>query len=427
MFVYELMDLQWVSSEAIAGLADRRAQTVDLEKPSILLYRDDICRSKCQVAVDAVFANALNHERIARYHVGAVDDFIIDSAYFPDVNESDWLALKCLKWQSAVNLNWLTAMGTDAVLSHAALERAVFSPKKKYSVALLGLGDVGGTLAIGLKLLGGDVIHTLNIWDLNPKQAKRYETELNQMLPNPSIKVNAIEADALFDSDVFVFCASKYVPPVGEKVQDVRMIQLSQNAPLVQMYLNKAREKAYQGLFCIVSDPVDLLCKAAFEANMNDQYGFRLLPEQIRGYGLGVMYARARHYGGAAFEEGRAFGPHGQDLVIADNINAYNDTYSRTLTREVVEANLAVRELGYKPFMAPAISSGAYSIVKTLAGEWHESAVFLGGQYWGCRNRLTAAGTEIEMQKVPAALMTRLETAYERLGHLWEQYSMSDL
>ncbi|MDK2865825.1 MAG: hypothetical protein PWP38_140 [Clostridiales bacterium] len=427
MFIYDFMDLQWVSEEAVELLADKRKQAADLEKPSILLHRSDIRRSKCQTAVDAAFSKSLSHESIARYHEHDHNDFTLENDFFQNVKDADWHVLKHLRWHSAVNLNWLEMMHGKTGLQPANFQRALFSKKKKYSVALLGLGDVGGTLAIGLKLLGGEVIHTLNIWDINPQQAKRYEIELNQMLPNASIKVNAIEADALFDSDVFIFCASKYVPPVGEKVQDVRMVQLSQNAPLVQMYLNKAREKAYQGLFCIVSDPVDLLCKAAFEANITDQYAFHLMPEQIRGYGLGVMYARARYYGGEAFAEGRAFGPHGQDLVIANNVDAYDDAYSLTLTREVVGANLAVRALGFKPFMAPAISSGAYSIVKTLAGDWHESAVFLGGHYWGCRNRLTELGTEIEMQNIPAALLTRLETAYERLGYLWAQYTTSDL
>jgi hypothetical protein len=377
--------------------------------------------------MDACFTVDLAHERIGRYHLNLTDSYQRRESMkvlFKEASAAERHDLEHVQWDSAVNLNWLEMANRN---DSEALNHACFLPKKKYSVAMLGLGDVGGTLAIGLKLLGGDVIHTLNIWDLNSSQAKRYEVELNQMLPSPAMKVNAIEADALFNSDVFIFCASKYVPKVGENVQDVRMAQLSQNAPLVQMYLNKAREKAYKGLFCIVSDPVDLLCKAAFEANMADTTAFKLFPEQIRGYGLGVMFARARYYGGARFEDGRAFGPHGKDLVIANSVEAYDDVYAKALTREVVGANLAVRALGFKPFMAPAISSGAYSIIKTLAGEWHESAVFLGGHYWGCRNRLTSAGTEIEMLDVPSALQMRLEAAYERLGQLWEQYSTSNL
>ena len=38
--------------------------------------------------------------------------------------------------------------------------------KDKYRVQLLALGDVGSTLAIGLRLLGGDVISTLGVCDL---------------------------------------------------------------------------------------------------------------------------------------------------------------------------------------------------------------------------------------------------------------------
>jgi len=38
--------------------------------------------------------------------------------------------------------------------------------KEKYRVHLLALGDVGSTLALGLRLMGGDVIETLGICDL---------------------------------------------------------------------------------------------------------------------------------------------------------------------------------------------------------------------------------------------------------------------
>jgi hypothetical protein len=71
----------------------------------------------------------------------------------------------------------------------------------------------------------------------------------------------------------------------------------------------------------------------------------------------GVMRARANYM---AEREGiygsrlRAFGPHGQGLVIANAPNeGYDDALSRRLTEKTVEANLAIRKLGYKPYIAP--------------------------------------------------------------------------
>lgn len=141
-----------------------------------------------------------------------------------------------------------------------------------------------------------------------------------------------------------------------------------------------AREKNFKGLFCAVPDPVDPLAKTAFlESNKNEagEYDWMgLLPEQIQGFGLGVMNARAAYYAKRDprfkqfLTEGRSFGPHGQDLVIADSIENYNDELSKELTNLTVTANLHMRAIGYKPFVAPAFSSGAISILdveKTVA------------------------------------------------------------
>lgn len=63
-----------------------------------------------------------------------------------------------------------------------------------------------------------------------------------------------------------------------------------------------ARDKDFKGVFAVVSDPVDLLCKAVYDiSNKNDMGAFDydgLLPEQIEGFGLGVMYARAKYFAG---------------------------------------------------------------------------------------------------------------------------------
>lgn len=86
-----------------------------------------------------------------------------------------------------------------------------------------------------------------------------------------------------------------------------------------------------------------------------------LRPEQVQGFGLGVMNARAAYYAkrdgrfSQFLTEGRSFGPHGQDLVIADSIENYNDELSKELTQLTVTANLHMRAIGFKPFIAPGI------------------------------------------------------------------------
>ena len=54
------------------------------------------------------------------------------------------------------------------------------SPKKK-RVNVLAIGDVGSTLLMGLKLLGGDVIDSIGICDLSDQITARWEFELGQI------------------------------------------------------------------------------------------------------------------------------------------------------------------------------------------------------------------------------------------------------
>ncbi|MBQ5659887.1 MAG: lactate dehydrogenase, partial [Lachnospiraceae bacterium] len=146
-----------------------------------------------------------------------------------------------------------------------------------------------------------------------------------------------------------------------------------------------------------------------------------LLPEQIQGFGLGVMNARAAYYAKRDprftqfLTEGRSFGPHGQDLVVADSIENYNDEISKELTQLTVTANLHMRAIGYKPFVAPAFSSGAISILMCLRGQWHCGSVFMGGIYMGVKNRYTANGLETEILPLPDALYDRIVFAEENL------------
>lgn len=295
--------------------------------------------------------------------------------------------------------------------------------EKKKKVNILALGDIGSTLLIGLELLGGDCIESIGIFDRSEDKIKRWEYEMNQTsLPlefNGFPDVHGIKKEELFDCDLFAFCASKGVPPVGSTVKDVRMVQFEENAKLIKEYAQMAAEKNFKGIFAVVSDPVDPLCKTVYKEGKG-----LLAPEQIKGYGLGVMNARAAYYA-KKYEkftqfltEGRSFGPHGNDLIIADSINKYNDELSKELTKLAVESNIEVRKTGFKPFIAPALSSGAISIIYTLAGKWHYSSNFIGGVYMGAKNRNTPAGIEIEKIDMSDELFERIEETYKKLEQL---------
>ncbi|MBO4235273.1 MAG: lactate dehydrogenase [Firmicutes bacterium] len=314
---------------------------------------------------------------------------------------------------------------------------------------IMALGDVGQNALLGLKLLSGGLVDEIGIYDINENLVKRLEIEMGQIAYASSgdadcadcddlgdadcadcdgetrtmPTVIAIGEDELLDCDVILFCATRGVPPIGEG-GDVRMAQLEANGELVRELGNRIKGENKNGesvpeLVLIMSDPVDQLCNIMLESS-------ELQPERIRGLGLGVMNARARYFAerDSRFESylrgGRVFGPHGKNLIVANGIENYDDEISRDLTELVVNANMRVRELGYKPYIAPAISSGALSIIEMLKGNWTYGSVYLenpfgaeGSSYFGMMSRLTENGWEVEELNLPYELLLRLKESFE--------------
>lgn len=344
----------------------------------------------------------------------------LDASRLPDTPVDEAVAAAIREGRlTAVNHN---RTGWEAVLS---------APKAgKKRVNILAIGDVGSTLLTGLKLLGGDVIESIGICDLSDQITARWEFEMGQIaLPwdydaFPEVKV--VKPEELFDCDMFVFVASKGIPPVGSQVKDVRMYQFENNAKIVAHYAKMARAAHFQGLWCAVSDPVDPLAKTAYLESNKDENGVfdgkGLRPEQVQGFGLGVMNARAAYFAkrnpklASFLTEGRSFGPHGTGLFIANSIDHYDEAISQELTHLTVTANLMMREIGFKPYVAPAMSSGALSLLLTLRGQWHCGSVFLDGIYMGVKNRYTPAGVETELlPHIPDPLFGHIREAAEHL------------
>ena len=329
---------------------------------------------------------------------------------------------------AALEEGMLTAVNTGRAGWEQVLSQRAGTEKKR--VNILAIGDVGSTLLTGLKLLGGDVISSIGICDLSDQITARWEFEMGQIsLPwdydaFPEVKV--VRPEELFDCDMFVFVASKGIPPVGSQVKDVRMYQFENNAKIVSHYAKMARAARFKGLWCAVSDPVDPLAKTAYLESNRDENGIwdgkGLRPEQVQGFGLGVMNARAAYFAkrdtrlSSFLTEGRSFGPHGTGLIIANSVEHYDEAISQELTHLTVTANMMMREIGFKPYVAPALSSGALSLLLTLRGQWHCGSVFLDGIYMGVKNRYTPAGVETELlPHIPDQLFGHIREAAEHL------------
>ncbi len=295
--------------------------------------------------------------------------------------------------------------------------------KQGFVLTLVGLGDVGGTVLQGLKLLGTE-ISRIQIFDPNESACRRYEIELNQVLsPNgePLPEVTICKEAELFQCDLFLFTASRGVPPLGTG-GDVRMLQFEANRAMLAHYAKLARNAHFQGLFCQISDPVDHLSRVVFLESNRSESGepdfLGLAPEQIQGFGLGVMAARARYAAkelGLSPESVRVYGPHGAGLVAANAPEAYDEAASQAITKATREMNLRVRELGFKPYIAPGLSSAAISILRLIRGQSHFGAVPLGGVYFGCETTMTASGPLIHRESMDSKLFDRVDEAYQDL------------
>lgn len=288
-------------------------------------------------------------------------------------------------------------------------------------IHIAALGDVGSTLLLGLKLLlPAERVDYIGILDRNQSKAQRFEMEMNQIgtaQDKAMPQVRIIPPERALDCDIFLFCASAFVPSVGDKTKDVRLCQLDKNTEILLPYIEMADAQKFKGLFVIVSDPVDLLCQRA------KNHSTQLLPDQILGLGLGVMYQRARYYAQKEpffsdfLFDGRAFGPHGQDLFIANSLSNFDWEKSLSLTQKTVTANLALRQLGFKPYIAPAISSAALSVLAIIQGDFHYSAQYLDGVYFGCKNRYPHFPFVLfEQNPLPEMLKNQLFQIVKRLG-----------
>lgn len=284
---------------------------------------------------------------------------------------------------------------------------------------------MGGTALLALKLLGRELAK-VQIFDPNRAQCQRYEMELNQVLSADGRTLPEVvicEEQDLFRCDLFAFTASRGVPGLDSKVQDVRMAQYEANRAMVGSYARMARQADFTGLFCQISDPVDHLSRSVFlQSNQKEtgEFDFAgLLPEQVQGFGLGVMAARCAYYArrlGLDEDALRVYGPHGQGLVCANCCGGnYDAAISAELTEKTRTANLRVRELGFKPYLAPALSSAAASLLRLVRGQEHYGAVPLGGAYFGCVSRMTRFGPELRREALAPALRAELEKTYAAL------------
>lgn len=287
------------------------------------------------------------------------------------------------------------------------------------TLGVIGLGDVGITMVLGLMLYGQSRYDELILIDPNTANRQRLEHELRQIrsLVTSFPKVTLAEPAELIRADMVFFVASVSVPKVGETITDARLIQFGSNWKLLQQYAEELLTQGYNGLFGVVSDPVDFLATKLVRS-------FKLDPRRVMGFGQGVMAARAAYYGG---DNVRMFGPHGKGLFVANDATDFDMQQSIELSQLTLQENMVIRSFGYKPYLAPALSSAAIAITDMLNGQLHYSSQFLGQFSWGERYQFSPKGLLLrklehdELRNVVQQTYKQVGEAYESANRQIEQ------
>ncbi len=297
---------------------------------------------------------------------------------------------------------WTYLPGVPALPRY--LRRLAAPPREGTRVGIAGLGRVGGTAATVLMSLPGTAsgIGELLLHDADPANAERWLLELGAVIefgngaPRPALRLAGLD-EIMASCDVFLFAAAAAVPPLGT-AGEVRMVQLEPNRAILGDALAAAAKAGFSGLFLVVSDPVELLAQAAFK-DSNGGSGGRftgegLAPERIGGLALGVMWARAlaaareRGWEDAVRRRGAAFGPHSHEVLVFDDVQRPVPERSRVLTEAARGGNYRIRDIGFLPYVGPAVSSVALMLPRLLSGRGALASVFLDGIYFGGPARL---------------------------------------
>jgi hypothetical protein len=317
---------------------------------------------------------------------------------------------------------------------------AMAEPRKRrdFVVGISGLGRVGGLAASALAAAdtARTRIGTLLIHDTDGDNLERMRQELACVASWRKNVLPRVEAATLPEMlrrcDAFVFAAARAVPPLGAP-GDVRLPQFGPNREALRSTLDAAVEAAYPGLFFVISDPVELLAQAAFHdsnAPRGEFLGGGLAPERVAGLALGIMWARAlaeaeaQGAGARVARRGVPYGPHSTDVLVFDDPAGPDPELSRAMTQAARTGNYRIRDLGYIPFIGPALSSIALTLPALLQGREVLASTFVDGIYFGAPSRLRW-GMAPTRRPVAADVRRQVEELHGLVRERMAQYGVS--
>jgi hypothetical protein len=318
--------------------------------------------------------------------------------------------------------------------------QAMSEPVKRsgFTVGISGLGRVGGLAASALAAADASRtgIGTLLLHDCDRANLERMALELSTVAAWGDVPLPRVQAATLPEMmrrcDAFLFAAACAVPPLGTP-GDVRLPQFAPNRVALAEVLRAVGSEGYPGLFLMVSDPVELLALTAFHDSNAGDGAFRghgLAPERVGGLALGVMWGRAlaaareAGQGERVARTGAAFGPHSAEVLAFDDPAAPDEALSEVMTTAARRGNYRVRDLGYLPYIGPALSSIVLSLPALLAGQEVLASAYVDGVYFGSPCRLDWGLVPVPRPVAPG-VRSRLGDLHGLLRERMESYGVA--
>jgi len=332
-------------------------------------------------------------------------------------------------WEAG-GADWTYLAGASGVDRYL---QAMAEPRKHqdFVVGISGLGRVGGLAASALAAMDAarTRIGTLLLHDSDAGNLERVRQELSSVASwRDGVALPRVEAAALPEMlrrcDAFVFAAASAVPPLGAP-GDVRLPQFGPNREAMKGALEAAVEAGYTGLFLVISDPVELLAQCAFHDS--NAAGPGLAPERVAGLALGINWgralaqARALGAGDRVARKGVPYGPHSTEVLVFDDPAEPDLELSRAMTEAARTGNYRIRDLGYIPFIGPALSSIALTLPELLQGREVLASGFVDGIYFGAPSRLRWGIAPVRRQAAPA-VREQVEALHRLVRERMAQY-----
>lgn len=163
------------------------------------------------------------------------------------------------------------------------MEKSTTMDLKSSKVAIIGAGSVGATLAYNLALKGA--VTEIALIDSNREKAEAEILDIKQgaSLGRP-VKIESTEYAACRDCGITIITAGARQRP-GETRVDL----LERNAAIVKSIVHSVMEAGFQGIFLLITNPVDVLTWVTFAES-----GFPAA--RVIGSGTTLDSARLREY-----------------------------------------------------------------------------------------------------------------------------------